>query len=162
MKAEDVGFQMFHNTADDDSTAMVVAAAANFDVVGKPGKKNLYIKRVLFEMIDGSMTFAKFGGLTALENGCRMVVLDNHGNEVADFLDGEVIKTNSDFGLLSGIDAILEPAAGDDRLDVRWSLYKGILVEGLELPTDWLLRFMVQDDLTGLTVFRAIAQGYLA
>ena len=140
---------------------MVSTIAADFDVVGPAGQKNLWINRVLFEIIDGSMTMNKFGGLSALTTGCKVTVVDHEGKEQADFLDGTTIKSNSDFELLAGIDALVEPAAGDDELDVRWSLFKG-LGEPLELPTNWRLRFSVQDNLAGLTTFRAMAQGHLA
>jgi hypothetical protein len=141
-------------------TNMVSTIAANFDVVAPAGRKNLNIQRVVFQIIDGGMTLGKFGGLTALTTGCKVTVVDPDGNEQVDFLNGTTIKTNGDFNLLAGVDALVEPAAGDDSMPVRWTLTRG-LGGPLSLPTGWRLRFRVQDDLSGITTFRAMSQGYL-
>ena len=142
-------------------TNMVSTITANFDVVGPAGKKNLWVERINFQMIDGSMTLNKFGGLSALTNGCRVIVVDPDGTEQFDFLDGRALQANHDFALLAGVDSLIEPAAGDDSMPIRWTLSKAF-GEPIELPTDWRLRFAIQDDLTGITTFRAMAQGYLA
>jgi hypothetical protein len=161
MKAADAFFQNLHNTADSDATDMVVGAAANFDCIGPAGKKNAWIHRLNFELVDGSISPNSFGGITALTNGCRMIVVDPDGTEQLDFLDGRTIKNNSHWALLAGSDMKSVFAAGDDSLPIRWTLSKG-LGEPLELPTGWRLRFAIQDALTGITQFSGMAQGYLA
>jgi len=140
---------------------LISTIAANFDVVGPAGKENLWIERVCFSIVDGSIGATKFGGISKLTNGCRVIVVDPDGTEQRDFLDGHSLQANEDFALLAGSDAVHTFAAGDDFLPVRWTISKG-LGEPLELPTGWKLRFVVQQTLAGLTYFRATAQGYLA
>jgi hypothetical protein len=128
-----------------------------------PAGKNFYLQRVNFVIVDGSITPAKFGGLSALTNGLKIQVLSSAGAEVIDFTDGQNIKTNSDFALLAGVDSIIRPAAGDDMFPVRWTIdkagdlkaEKGNFIMG---PLS-VFRITVQDDLSGITLFKAMIQG---
>lgn len=159
MHPDNASFQMFRNTSDSDSTNLVVAGAANFDVIGPAGKKNFHVERVCMTLIDGSIQASTFGGIAALTNGCQFLVLDDNGTQRAD-LTPQPIKHNGHWALLAGVDAKATFAAGDDAFPIRWTLSRG-LGSPLELPTGWILRFAIRDALTGLTSFQAMAQGYL-
>lgn len=126
------------------STAFAPAGAVIFDV-------NL-------SFVDGSITPAKFAGLSALTNGVKLAVTTSTGGVVYDFLDGDTIKANSDWALLSGNDAIVRPAAGDDAFPVRWELERAgaklLLRQGQQL------RLTVQDASSGISAWTAMAQGH--
>jgi hypothetical protein len=161
MKATGFHFKYFRNGA---SKELAVAASpgspAHFDVEVPTGELDqVTVRRVCGYIIDGATTPAKFGGLTALTNGLRVVVVDADGNDVLDFLDGETIKSNADIGILTGVDAPIIPAAGDDAIPIRWTLSNGVGEPGLELEPGQKLRVTVQDDISDLTFFRLFAQG---
>lgn len=160
--AEHVFYGQFVNTADSDSTDMVVdgsSTAVNFDVVHPGGKDPVVIHRIMVKMIDGSITELSFGGISALSNGLRIVVYDTQSNtEVADFLPGDAITRNYDWTTLAGNDQIVEPAAGDDVLKVRWTIELG-LGDGLLLRPTEVLRVIVQDALAGISEFSMSYQG---
>lgn len=122
-----------------------------------PASKTVYLQRVNVSLVDGSMTYGKFGGLTALTNGIKVEVLDSAGGTLVDFFDGETIKANEDFAPLAGVDAIAEPAAGDDFMPVRWTISKA--GDSLRLIEGDVIRFTLQDDLSDLSYFRAMIQG---
>jgi len=84
------------------------------------------IERVNLQIVDGSMTPAKLAGLAAhATEGVKVKMQTSAGVDVFDFLDGTVIKTNNQFGLLAGSDNLVVPAAGDDGMSIRWTLSKG-------------------------------------
>jgi hypothetical protein len=118
-----VYFELFRNSslsADmnvDGSVTPVV-----FEVVAT---QRIYVQRVNFEIVDGSITPTKFAGLTALTNGVLVRIVDSDDNVLKDFLDGETIKQNSDWSLLAGSDVPITAAAGDDELPIRWTVSKG-------------------------------------
>ncbi len=126
------------------STAFAPAGAIIFDV-------NMSI-------VDGSITPAKFAGLSALTNGVKLAVTNSTGGVIFDFLDGQTIKTNADWALLSGNDAIVHPAAGDDAFPIRWELERAgaklLLRQGQQL------RVTVQDPSSGISSWTAMAQGH--
>ncbi len=131
----------------------------NFEVSPSTAKFQAAIRRVNIVLVDGNLRYDKFGGLVAaLTNGLKFRVLDSSSNVLIDFLDGGTIKTNADFGLLAGIDNIVEPAAGDDAIPIRWTIGKSgaevILQQGDRL------QIQVTDGTTLLTAFKAQAQGY--
>ncbi len=126
-----------------------------------PDGKTAEIFRVNFQIVDGGITYNEFGGLGAvLTNGIKIEIIDQDTTTVIlDFLDGETIKANEHFAALSGVDAALDLAAGDDALLVRWSISKAGDNHGVVLQAGEILRVTTQDDLTNLTVFQAMVQG---
>lgn len=131
----------------------------NFEVTPSTAKFQLAISRVNFVLVDGSIRYDKFGGLAgALTNGLKVRVLDSSSAVLLDFLDGATIKTNADFGLLSGTDTIVHPAAGDDAVPIRWTIARS----GAEvvLQQGERLQIQVTDGTSALTAFKAMAQGY--
>ena len=116
------------------------------------------IRRVNLSLVDGSIKPGSFAGQTALTNGVKIAVTTSTGGVVFDFLDGQTIKNNSDWALLSGVDQTIRPAAGDDALPIRWTLGKA--GSRLLLRQGQQLRITVQDASSGITIWTAMAQGH--
>lgn len=116
------------------------------------------LERLCVQIVDGGISPTKFAGLTALTNGIEVLIVTAAGATVIDFLDGETIKKNADWTFLAGTDNPIDAAAGDDQLQVRWTVSKG-LGAPLELNSDRIIQMTVQDNLTEITEFRILAQG---
>ncbi len=157
MPAENLLYQKLRTAA--GSSNMVVTTTTQFSYTPPSGKIAL-VSRVLFDIIDGAMQVDKFGGLAALSNGVKVEILDGQDDSVIlDFLDGSTIKSNFDFSHVAGVDAFVEPTAGDDELLVRWSISKtGV---HLYLPLTRKFAVTIQDNLTGIAHFDATIQGIL-
>lgn len=121
--------------------------------------QQLKLRRVNFELIDGGMQNQRFAGLaTALTNGCLFEIIDNDGStQLLDFLDGNPITMNADFAPIAGVDSILEATAGDDALPIRFTI--GRAGANMILAAGQRVRFTIQDNLSTVTRFRAMAQG---
>lgn len=116
------------------------------------------IERVLFYMIDAGIGYGEFGGLgSELTNGLEVKVFNASGVVLVDFMDGLTIKGNSDFAALAGSDVTAADTVGTDCLPVRWTISK--CGAPLILSVGEYLNVKVQDNLTGLTKFRAMVQG---
>ena len=154
---EDVFFQHAKNGDSKDMNVDGSTTAVHFDVL--PSSGPLYIQRCNILIIDNNQTPTKFGGLSALDEGVMVRVIEADGTVLKDFLDGETIKKNADWVKLAGTDdPIRSPTSGDDEFAVRWTLTKG-LGAPLYLCTGRLLRYTIQDDLSNLTQFEIMAQG---
>ncbi len=130
----------------------------SFQVVVPAGKVGI-ISRVVFHMVDGGMTWAEFGGITALSNGVLVRARDSNDDVLLDFMDGAALTSNSMFAHLAGVDAFLSVEAQDDAFSVRWSLFKTGYVP--YLTAGQYLELLVQDNLSAITHFQAILQGRL-
>ena len=136
------------------------STAVDFDY-GAPKDKKATITRMLGVVVDGAMTWIKFGGLSALGSGLTIKVFEKNGTTIVhDMLGGETVKDNADWANHVGPDGPLALAAGDDAMPVRWTFKKA--VHPLELANQRILRVTVQDNLAGLTKFRLSIQGYLS
>lgn len=125
-----------------------------------PTGKAVLVSRINFLIQDNNCTIGKFGGLTALTNGVKVESYNAAGSIEVDFLDGTTIKTNEDFDLLAGIDVPgIDNTVAVDAVPARWTLKKGLCGKALLLVPGSLLRITIQDNLSGLTSFRAFAQG---
>ena len=125
-----------------------------------PVGKAAEIMRINFVIVDGGIGYGEFGGLgSALTNGLLVQVFDVNDNELVDFLDGNPIKTNEQFGYLAGADAISLPAAGDDSFHVRWTLSKAAN-QSIALDAGDYIQVTVRDNLSALSDFGAMIQGF--
>jgi len=141
---------------DVDGNSNPVAFAVTND---SPANLKLNIERINFSIVDGGMGYGEFAGLGAVSSqGLAIAWYDENDVLLLDYTDGETIKANEDFSVLSGVDAIAEPAAGDDFLPIRWTLAKSGQKPVMH-PGDYI-QILVQDDLTNISKFRAMAQGY--
>lgn len=108
---------------------------------------------------DAAMQWGLFGSVNLSSgNGCLFQVEDAAGGVLLDFLDGQSLKSNAEWAFMAGVDAVIHPAAGDDALPVRFTIEKA--GHQLNLQPAQRIRFSVRDDLSGLSLFRIMAQGY--
>lgn len=126
-----------------------------------PATTNIRVYRCNITIVDGSVSPTKFGGATALTNGLLVQCVTDGEALLCDFLNGQSIKRNVDWVWLAGNDNPIAAAAGDDVIEIRWTIERG-LGAPLALESGDRLRFTVQDDLTVLTEFRIMVQGRAA
>lgn len=123
----------------------------------------MYLSRINFQMADdGILPYDKFGGITALGNGCGLEVIGTDGStRLIDFFDGTYWQRTSDITLLAGVDnPIVDSTPGTDVQPTRWTVAKA--GDLMFLKTGQQIRISVRDDLTGLSRFRAMVQGIKA
>lgn len=132
---------------------------------------DIFIKTIFVEIGDnGSPALNKFGALTALSNGVAWIYFNQFEGE---YILHEGIKTNKEFirigidthGIGTGVDAYLADVSGGGTeksylpiidLSEMYGLRYGVRLR--RNTTDKLV-FRIQDDLTGLVTFDAIAYG---
>lgn len=116
------------------------------------------ITRLIFQLTDDTaMDDGKFGGIAALTKG---MVLRRNNSTMNNIYN---IKSNGDFGIVSFDKVYADKApAGLFGLTVR-SSFAGQEKHGvsIRLATGESLEILIQDDLTELTSFRAMAQGHI-
>lgn len=135
----------------------------NFDYIVPAGTvyKNFMFSRINIVMVDGAIRWGQFGGLGgALNNGLLFQAIDNNGVIQQNFGgDQHAVTTNEDFAALAGVDSIISPAAGDDALPVRFSIFKA--GNKMTMFPNWRIRVVVQDNLTGISHLHMMVQGIL-
>lgn len=126
-----------------------------------PAGRVAEIIRVNFSIVDGAAGYGEFAGLgAALTNGLKIEIQDAASNVLFDFLDGQTIKTNEQFGNLAGIDGVVQPSAGDDFIPIRWTIARAIPYSaGLVLDGGQKIVVTTQDALNNITFFRTMVQG---
>lgn len=122
-----------------------------------PADNRVYLYRVNFIMLDASITAAKFGGVASLTTGITIKLKNSSDALLLDFLDGQTIQNNTEFGLLAGVDVNIGP--GTDSLGVRWTINNA--GGSLYMESGDYLEILIQDNLTGLTSFQAMLQGII-
>ncbi len=115
------------------------------------------LNRMNIGIFDNMPTSAKFGGLAELANGCLIQVVDANDNVLVDFTDGEPIKKNADFNYITGIDTVLDVAPGVDFVRVRFTI--AAAGNDMIIGATQKVRFVIQDDLSGLVDMRCMCQG---
>lgn len=151
-------YALLENVA--ESTDMAIAAADSFSYT-VPAGQTFEFWRVNIRVTDGGIEMPLFGGIAALTTGLDVIVTDASNARLFRFNTGIPIKTNSDWGLLAGVDAarILEQGAGDDTLLGRWTVAKA--GASMLLDAGWKFKIIKPDDLSGLTQFEMTVQGFL-
>ncbi len=135
------------------------ATPVEFEWENEEPIRHAVCSRLLWDILDGSPTTTKFGGIIGgLTNGVLIDLRDATGAVVLDFTDGDPIKQNHQFARMVGTDWALTIGAGVDVVNVRWSLFK----TGKELlvPPGFKLRVTVRDDLLTLDSMSVSMQGY--
>ena len=129
--------------------------------VQPPSDERYFLKRINIEAIDLNWSNALQYGATgsALTNGIRTYVRNDSGILIEFTRDKKITRTH-DWGLLSGVDAIVTGASGADPLLVRWTLERGMGILILNGSENERLVISIEDDLTGLDDQIAMAQGY--
>lgn len=130
------------------------STAVNFELA--PGATEVFrVESIAFVVkLASAADFDKFGDLTALGNGLLVQTIDSDDSEIVDLLGGQAIKEN--FDLLSVGSLALKSGAGSDGLQAVITPAVPIRLDG---AASELLRVTVQDNLTGLTRFRAFVNG---
>jgi hypothetical protein len=118
-----------------------------------------WVHRINVELAAPTILAGDFGGRAALTRGLTIKYHDSDDAELLDFTDGLPILTNAGFAPLAGVDITRDVQTGNaaDTMTVRWTIAKS--GGPLKMVTGQYIRFMIQDDQTAQTVFRAMAQG---
>ena len=153
-------FSYFRNGESADMNVDGSSTAVSFrhscaQVADNVGKKQA-IERINFSLQDASIRLNRFGGIAALTNGLIIQAVDEFGS-ITDFTDDVPITTLGEFSNLAGIDSVAIAASGDDNWACRWTISKS--GSPLYLKEGEYIEILVQDDLSDLTSFRAMAQG---
>ena len=108
----------------------------------------------------GTWQITKFGSLSALANGCKLEVTRN-GSQIIDLTAGEPVKTNGGWGALCYDVTILDSlGSGNTHLNARYSFFKAGHPLLLEVRGQMRLVATIQDDLSAMSHFHIMAQGY--
>lgn len=124
-----------------------------------PSGKSARLERLLGSIMDTTISNDKFGAVDlSLGTGLEIKIFESDGTtEVYDLLDGEPIKTIADWACHVGVDAPVSRA--NDMVPIRWSFYKA--GAPIVLDNQRIFRAIVNDDLTGLVMFRLHLQGWV-
>ena len=155
-------YKMLRNPLDDSAHMNIDGSgtAVQFQYV-VPSGKDVELHRFMFDLVDGAMKYGQFAGLlTELTNGVMVEIIGVDGTTVlVDFTDGHNIRSNSHWSHIAGIDSIMQPAAGDDGLPIRFSIFKANGGRGMYLKEGRIIRVTIQDDLSDVTHFECTIQG---
>lgn len=153
-------FQLYQHLLNGASRNMNVdglSASANFKYT-VPAGKYVELRRINIIIEDDKVDPADFGGIAGeLTNGIEVKAFDSGDSVLIDFCNGFPIKTNIEWGLLVGVDSIVQSGTGDDGLLIRFSLRRGS--EATQLNAGEYLQITVNDNLTTITKFHAFLQG---
>ena len=150
-------FAYLQRSSDNSIEMDVNASNANPEIFQYtiPPDKTLELHRLNLYVMDGNVRWNRFGGRNKLQNGLLIQVLDSGANIVQHFgTDVEPILKNADFALLG--DAQISRLSGKHLLMLDWEL-----VGPMCLAADWVIRFVLRDNLSGLDNFRVMIQGLL-
>lgn len=127
-----------------------------------PNDRQVDLVRLNVTMLASNFEPVNFGSATALTTGIRIAILNAAGEETLHFTRGLLIKDNTDWGGLSGVDSgVIDIAAGNnpDSKIIRWTIEKA--GHPLELWPGERIRLTVADDCSDpvLLKFRGKLQG---
>lgn len=132
-----------------------------------PAGKSIHVSRLIWEIQDAVIDYRFwFGEGTALANGCSVEVVDTDLTTVLQGFEAQtdevgVLKRTTDFAHLASQDlSILQSSQNPtdpDVMVIRWSLFKSMYSP--VLTPGQALQFTVNDNLTGMDLFRVTAQG---
>lgn len=127
-----------------------------------PEGKSFFWARSVIHLKSFTTNPNDFGAiLDGLNNGLLMSVKDADEEVLIDFLDGETVKTNTDFGDMASVDVVFRTVvpARLDSLLVRWTVQNAGAAMILSAGESFTVT--VQDDLSGLSAMRMMLQGLL-
>lgn len=114
--------------------------------------------RCNFFITDGAITPNKFGGVSALANGCLFQIIDDDGTSILlDFFNDVPIKTNDQFAKIAGVDTVATFAAGDDFFPIRFTMQRA--GKKMRLTAGQRIRWTNRDNLSTITRFQFMVQG---
>lgn len=151
-------------TVDGSSTSVDFSIRAEQDY-------DVFVKTIFVEIADGgNPALNKFGALSALANGVEWIYSNN---EFGDYTLHEGIKTNKEFirigidthGIGTGVDAYLADTSGGGTEKAYLPIIDMAEMYGIRFGfrlrkgTNDKITFRINDNLSGLSVFDAIAYG---
>lgn len=126
-----------------------------------PAGKEVEAQRINIVIEGTKVDPSDFGGIAGgITNGVGITAHSADGTELIDYCNGFPVKTNIEWGILSGIDSRIQTGTGDDGLLVRFTFEKGS--DATLLRAGHYLQAIISDDLTpaGKVVkFFMMAQG---
>ena len=139
------------------------SSTPQFFRVNSPAQGFYGIIRILVQVRSSGMTKGEtYGDLPELTNGITVAIYDKDDNIVLDLTDGQPIKSNADWARQSYDGAMMDFGAGapsgDQFFKVRWTFGEG--GQPLFISKELSLRFLLNDDFTGLIEHSAQAQGF--
>lgn len=145
------------------SKEMAINGAAGIQFVYTvPTSMNLLLMSLHGMIYDGVANEANtFGGIAALTNGCQVYIKNPSDSVVYDFLDGEEIKVNADWGMLCGADVKpLIGAASALGYSFTWNIAEQAM-KPVRLREGYQFIVKIQDDLSANTSFQCAVSGLL-
>ncbi len=107
----------------------------------------------------GTVNPDDFGALPLLTNGVLVTLRDENGNLLRDLCAGVPIARNEDWSALAGTDVKSRSGmSANDSLIIHWN-FDDAFNAHVDLKPRQCLQIKVQDDLSSMTLFRAVIQG---
>ena len=126
-----------------------------------PGQGEIFrVARMIVTIQDSTFAAAKYGNMTALTNGVRLVS-SVEGEEVIDAMDGIPVKTNAGWGAMCYDASVKAWGVGDEFLLVRWTFERTGSIIRLVGNKDESLDVILNDDFSALADHRFLVQGYI-
>jgi hypothetical protein len=125
-----------------------------------PAGREVILTRMTGVLTDGAISQPLFGGVSARTNGLKIYTATSGGTTIANYTTDVTVKKNSDWGIFAGpdADAVSTLGAGDDVFFIRWTFSKA--GQPIALGPGESFNVAVQDDITSLTAFNLMVQGY--
>lgn len=156
---ENFVFEYLRDNGSRDLNVNGASDLVNFDYT-VPAGFEVVLFRVNILLMDTTVVPEDFGALSGdLSKGVAIQFLDVSGNVTLDPCAGQPILNNSHWSVLAGVDSSTKTGAGADALATRWTLEKAGAPVWMKAGAK--LRFIVQDNLSTLILFRVMAQGLL-
>jgi len=141
--------QLFSTVGDGTGSTNFNVNGSSTSVIFKvtaPVGSALIIKGIATYIEDAAIAPNKYGGLTALTNGCILQICDTNGTTVLLNLTPHALKNIADFAIIAKDESVIYDAATIDmfhcNINVDWFYFR--------LTAGQSIQFLVRDDLTGL------------
>ena len=154
--ASTIGFKVAENMNLDGSSTNQTFLYS----IGTTSTKSVDIVSIRFNIIDDTqMDDAKFGGITTLAKGCFLRIKHIHGG-VTEYHNLFNVKSNGDFKVMIDNASYSDKApAGQYSFFAEWKI-KESTGNVIRIQPGESLQFNIQDNLTGLTSFKAWISGH--
>jgi len=139
------------------------SSTPQFFRVNAPAQGFYGIQRIMVQIrSSGMMKGDTYGDQPELTNGIAAAIYDKDDNIEVDLTDGQPIRNNGDWARYSYDGSMMDFGAGapssDQFLRVRWTFGEG--GQPLFISKGSSLRFLLNDDFTGLSGHLAQVQGF--
>ncbi len=126
-----------------------------------PDNKEVSLRHVNVLLMDAEVDMGTFGALAVLTKGVTVFLSDENHVVLKDLCAGAPIIRNADWALLAGTDVQTRVGAGsDDALIIRWD-FDEACGSPVYMKSGHHIEININDDLSGISIFRALVQGLL-